>query len=379
MIKDITYLVISDIHLGHARNKTRDIIDHLNSFFDNNKKAFSKLDIIFIAGDLYDKLLHHSSDEALLAIAWLSNLANFCGNNNIKLRILEGTPSHDWHQAKVFDKALHKLDINVDFKYIETLHIEFMEDLGISILYVPDEWRPNTIDTYKEVKELLLANNIDKVDTAIMHGMFRYQLPNGIEMDCFEEEDYLSITKHFINIGHIHTPSVNNRIIAQGSFDRLAHNEEEKKGGVIVSISDTKEDTYKFIENKEATLFLSKVIKTKSLDCALETLERFLSDLKPQSHVMLRFTRDNPLNTVINDIKKKYPMFRFKKKIIDDIGNDDNNTLLNKALSGKKINIPVITKSNIVELIEKEIIKYQLPENKLNVLRNELLEIVNDP
>ena len=45
--------------------------------------------------------------------------------------------------------------------------------------------------------------------------------------------------------------SVFERILAQGSFDRLAHNEEEDKGGIVVTIDKVNGNhSYRFIKNE---------------------------------------------------------------------------------------------------------------------------------
>ena len=175
--KDIKYLVLSDIHFGKQKNPTRDIISNLNKYFDDYRSTsqFVDLDILFIAGDLFDTLLDFASDDIHEVAIWLNRITRFCARFNIKFRILEGTPSHDWRQSKIAETIANLLDIHVDFKYISTLSIEIMEDLDISILYVPDEWTANTDLTFSQVKELLADNNLSQVDICILHGMWFYQ------------------------------------------------------------------------------------------------------------------------------------------------------------------------------------------------------------
>ena len=109
----ISYLVLSDIHLGHNINKTENIINNLQIYFKENYKEFSKLDMICIAGDVFDKLLVSSSIDFLLATEWLTELIVFCKQHDIILRILEGTPSHDRNQSKVITSIIKKLNIEL--------------------------------------------------------------------------------------------------------------------------------------------------------------------------------------------------------------------------------------------------------------------------
>jgi DNA repair exonuclease SbcCD nuclease subunit len=63
----LKYLVLSDIHLGSKNNTTAEIINNLDIFFKNYTQdgEFSELDIIFIAGDLFDRLLD-MNDQTLV-------------------------------------------------------------------------------------------------------------------------------------------------------------------------------------------------------------------------------------------------------------------------------------------------------------------------
>jgi len=321
MTKELKYLVLSDLHLGHAKNKSRDIIFNLNIFFDDYtpKSQFTDLDIIFIAGDLFDGLLDLSSSDIHEASLWLSRLMNFCARFNIKLRILEGTPSHDWRQSKIAETIACIIKLPLDFKYINTLHIEYLEDLQSYILYMPDEWTANAELSFSQVQTLLHEMQISQVDIAIMHGLFNYQLKHIVgNIQKHNEYDYLGIVKHFINIGHIHTFSTYERIIAQGSFDRLCHGEEEPKGAVLCTISD-KEDSFSFIENKHAKIFKTIELKSNDLEVSFKKIDRVISKLPDNSHVRIKAKKDNPIYTNLDELKLKYPMIYFSKVSIEDI------------------------------------------------------------
>ena len=97
-LNDLKYLVISDIHLGHAKNTTQDIIKNLRTYFEdfNDRGFFTELDIIFIAGDLFDRLLDLSNSDVSIIQVWVFDLMRFCARHNIQLRMLLGTPYRDW-------------------------------------------------------------------------------------------------------------------------------------------------------------------------------------------------------------------------------------------------------------------------------------------
>jgi hypothetical protein len=176
-MKDITCLSISDIHLGHKRNTTQEMIYNLDVFFDHftSKSQFSTINIIFIAGDLFDSLLDVSSKDIHEVALWLGRLMNFCSRFNIKLRILEGTPSHDWQQSRIADTIYDLINKPLDFRYIDTLHIEYLKDYDAHILYVPDEWTASTDLTLFQVQGLMSEMNLTQVDIGVMHGMFDVQ------------------------------------------------------------------------------------------------------------------------------------------------------------------------------------------------------------
>ena len=100
-----------------------------------------------------------------------------------------------------------------------------------------------------KVKGSLSINGIDKVDFAIMHGSFPHQLPPHIKVPMHDPNRYLSIVKYIVVIGHIHKPSVHERIYTPGSFDRISHGEEEPKD--ILDLIYLSDDTWnvEFIEN----------------------------------------------------------------------------------------------------------------------------------
>jgi len=351
---DIDYLVISDIHLGHKKTKTDEILNHLNIFFNNfnNKSQFTDLDIIFIAGDLFDRLLDFNTKDIHEATIWLSRLMDFCGRHDIKLRILEGTPSHDWKQSKILNTLKDVNDRDVDACYIDTLYIEHMSDLNINILYVPDEWTANNDLTFEQVKQLLKEKGLIEVDIAIMHGCFNYQVKGiAAKIDCHDENKYLNIVKYFINIGHFHSYSHFERIIAQGSFDRLSHGEEEPKGGVLVHIGS--EPSFTFIENKEAKIYKTIKVRYKELDRSLPSLYKQLNTLPNDSYVRIRSDKNNPIYTALDEVKLKYPMLNFSKVTEESIKEKRQLTI---DYLNDEVYTPIsITSDNIINLLIEEI------------------------
>lgn len=377
----LRYLVISDIHLGHPNNTSEEIIKNLDAFFFDYKEDTFKIDILFIAGDIFDSSLKLSNPESAVILYWLNSLLMYCNKFDIKLRVLEGTPSHDWRQSENIEPLAKKLTPNLDYKYFKTLHIERIPEYDLTILYVPDEWRTSTELTLKEFDQLLKDNNLDKVDIAIMHGNFKYQLKQAPDtIPKHDEDSYLKRVKHFINIGHIHKFSVFERIVAQGSFDRLVHGEEEAKGCTLMIISDTNEDTFRFIENKDAKLFKTIDARKLTLDNIYDKLDKVLSKVPVNSYIRLRLAPGSILLTIIKDIRMKYSEYVFSNPKIDDKSDArDEYNLIRDVISNLDYTPIQITPVNVKTLLNEELDHMENTENLhphiTQMLIDELLEM----
>lgn len=370
-MRDASCLSISDVHLGNKRNTAKEIINNLDIFFDHytSKSQFTDLDIIFLAGDLLDSLLDLPDDDSILFVLWLGRLMRFCAKYEIKLRILEGTPSHDWKQSKVSLAVYDLISLELDFKYISTLHIEYMSDLDCHILYIPDEWNASTDVTLQQVKDLMANLRISQVDIGCFHGAFTYQLPpQAHNAPKHNEAAYLALVKHFITIGHIHTHSVYQHILAQGSFDRISHNEEEPKGAVRFNISEKNGNTFSFIENKGAKIFKTITLKSKDLEKSLIQIEKVVAKIPNNSYVRIKATKDHPLYVAFDELKIKFPFYTFTKTNLED--EEENNTIVNNSVTLDQEFTPIsINQENIISLIMNEVkAKHNLEPGKLSLL-----------
>lgn len=360
--KQIRVAVVSDIHLGHNRNPTSRIIENLNTCI-NNIKFLKTIDILFIAGDLFDKILPFPSNDARQADMWMMSLLSNCATLNVKLRVLEGTPSHDREQSARFLDNNEKLKNNnvkfADLKYVNDLEIEYMQDYDIHILYLPDEYGLNTQYAYSAAVLKLQELNIDKVDIAIMHGMFDYQLDASIPgPPRHNSTAWIEIVKSAIFIGHVHTFSTFNKIVAQGSFDRLAHAEEEPKGFVRAIIYENGEYTCEFIENKKALKFITLDITEPDLVDCITYIDGVVKELESFSYIRVRSSADHPIQANFNVIKNRHPFINWS---IDT--SDKKSTKISDVLAEKP---PEYTPVKIDSLTIESIIKYRLEMKSIN-------------
>jgi len=348
----IGILHLTDIHFGHSKVSTSHIAGNIIAMILDNEKEISKnIDILFLGGDEFEDLLTADSDDFKIAIEFFIFISKFCVKNNIKIRCIEGTNSHSYKQMKTMEAVIIS-EPNIDFKYIDTLDIEYIPDLDINVLYVPDELNGNNSEvTTKQIKKLLFSKKIEKVDVAVTHGFFLYHLPMVKSKAAHIESEFLSFTKHFIYNGHIHTHSVYDRIITTGGPDRTKHGEEEDKG-MIFSIIDTKDsskDMYRFIVNKNAKIFKTIKVETDSLIELKEILKKELRYIPKESYIRLHVANENNLikNNLL-ELKKTFKHYIFTE---EKISKSKISIMDNKLLEKKTIETINIDRNNIIPLI----------------------------
>lgn len=358
-ILTLCYLVISDIHFGHRRTTTAEIITHLEHYLENlvveNKQPLS---VIFIAGDIFDRLFD-GSDEALFDVTKFAfRFFRFCERHGICVRILEGTPSHDRRQSKLFEVVHQQAGFNCGFRYIDKVEVEILPALGKRrILYVPDRPTIKAEDTVKEIHKVVQEAGMDGADIAIMHGMFAYQCPQAPgNVEKYSELELMNIVREYIHIGHVHSFSSYERILAQGSFDRLAHNEEEAKGGVLVSLGNTPEaNRWYFIENKQAKLYKTIKLKGDDVEKALVQIEKATKGFPQGSYIRLQAKKTHPLLQAFDQLAVSFPYFIFTKAKEDEV--DTPHYLLNDVnVSQEESYTPIqLDKQNIVTMLMNEV------------------------
>lgn len=349
--QEVTYLTVSDFHLGRRLPTIEQLTNNIRYYLTDNSKILKDIDILYIVGDVFDKLLNTNSKEYIEAMKVLTYIVRYCSKFNIKLRILNGTAIHDWGQVKALYTVISNLDIDIDFKYIDTLYIEHFEEYNLYTLYIPDNLNIDATDTYREVKELMKLHNLTKVDNVMVHGQFHFQLPM-FSKTSHTELDYLKITNYFIHTGHIHTSKIYQRIIGIGSLDRLSHGEEEKKGGYIVKLYPDSEPTYTFLENKRAIIFKTIKVEETEVKRLYKRLNTLVNRLPKGSNVRLILT---PKNAFIKDIEKEiqkryeHVNLRVEKYV------EKSKEYKIEELPVDKEEMLVITKKNIKELLLEEI------------------------
>ena len=346
--------VLGDVHLGHPTTPTRHIIANMHKYLLGNS-AVMQCKLLIVNGDFFDTLLTMHSEESYDIIAFITELLRYCKLNGIILRAVDGTDSHEYGQAKWFVEINEQNKIGCDVKYITALSIEHIESLGLNVLYVPDEWNIDASITFKQVKELMLDRGLDKVDVTFMHGAFYYQLQGEQTISRHNPGDYLGITRHYIVINHVHKHSVFKRIIAPGSFDRIAHSEERAKGYVILHITptDPTTSTWEFVENHDAWKYVT-VCPTDTSDYAIihGELDKCLAKLPVGSRVRLECIRGSSVHGFYDQIKQQFGHFHWKIELTSAEDATVDPTVLDTMDVYSTVSL---TAENVVTAVETEI------------------------
>lgn len=352
-VKQLKIGEFSDVHLNHRKTSTRHILNNLNEAFPNSPK-FGEYDIIWIAGDFFDSLMHLPDPDVYEIRLWVNRFLRLCQKYDVVLRVLEGTPSHDWKQSRLFTEINEIAGIETDVKFVETLSIEYIERFDIHVLYVPDEWNPECDDTWVEVKQLLVENSLEQVDFSIMHGAFEYQLPAHISAPTHDTERYLAITRYLVFIGHVHFHSVYERIVSAGSFDRLTHGEEAPKGHVDAVVHQDGRFEITFVENDGAKIYKTLKCTGKDVEDALKYIDKQLKKLPQDSHIRIEAAQADAILANLQLLKNKYPEFNFTPKVDKDT-KPEKQTVIDIKQSYQPVAIkPTNIEHLLMERIEKK-------------------------
>lgn len=360
----------SDLHLGVRRNDTRKMVQALRkAIFDNELLSFVKL--LVFAGDVFDRLLSLNEDCVRDIDLFIVDVLRECTKHQVVLRVLEGTPSHDARQNCRFTILKEALGIELDYEYHDTVQIEYIASLGIHVLYIPDDAHADTEQTQRVVQELLKSRSLKQVDLSVMHGYFQYQLPYDTKPGSYHDIEYYSqITKYWITIGHVHTRSMNGKVLAQGSFDRITHGEEEDKGFVLASINEHPQAW--FIDNPHAHVYKTINITDQETSQALKNIDQALQHLPDGSRIRLQMNKDHPLNEGIKELMLQYPKMHWSKLI----KSKEEPTVAEKILDDRLSTYQSlkIDQSNIHSLVQERL-KSKLPQEMTEKVIERLKEV----
>lgn len=370
------FIQIGDLHLAHRQVSVSLMIKNLETYAVSENRL-RDVDMLKITGDVFDHLLQNADDDVHRINRWITKLLFRCARLNVAVRIVEGTPSHDRLQPRFFAEQAQNANIPVDLHYATTLSIEHNERFGITILYVPDKWRPDTNETLQEVRLLMRKQGLDKIDFAIMHGAFEYQLPDIVKEPTHDSDTYLELIRYTIAIGHVHHPTQKERILAAGSFDRICHNEEYPKGGYDVTVRSPDDFRITFLENKGAKRFVTIDCRDMDIKQANVAIRKAIADLPEGSAVRLHCERHSPVVGDLDAIKQHYPQVEWTPPKIEKDDSKANRTTMASILSADMEDFIPIEPATLPGLIEAELDKHAPDEATRQRCRDHLRDLVS--
>lgn len=308
---------ISDIHLGCAANPAEFVIKGLEQKL--TYKYLKGLQLLFIVGDVFDRGLPVNHRDVPFIISWMRRLLARCASLGIVVVVIEGTPSHDRLQSQLFvainDSAEpeHKCELY----YIKEVDILYIEKYDIHLLCVPDEKNTSDEVTFKQVQSMMQARALEKVDFALMHGFFDFQVPFGRHSRFHDSQAYRALVRYLIFIGHDHNFQQRDGIFVQGSPDRQRHGMEEPKGFIRARVN--RDGSYKatFEVNEHAMVFKTIEI-SDDVDLATNQIYDLCDSIPRESHIRIAARKSHPVLAAIDSFQSKYPLIRFSKKTLDE-------------------------------------------------------------
>lgn len=334
---------ISDLHLFHRKTPIEHILNTLDEHVFNAKRL-AGVDAVFISGDLFDRWVKLSMGDQLWV--WIYTTLSLCKDMGVALRVLEGTPSHDWKQSKILVTINETTGINADLIYVDELTVMTDPTLGLTIGYIPDEIRPTCTQIMDDLETMMAVRGLDRLDIVIAHGFFEFQLPPGVT-NALDTARLSALTNYVIYCGHDHRSKSKEKVIIPGSWDRCAQGEEGPKGGVITDIIDGAV-THTFLENPDAYPYITLDLSWCTDPEIIAKLEEQL-DLQRKGYLRLYVPKETDLRDHISGLIKAANIgieVEYKGATVIDQANEAF------CLSGVTLHI---TPENIAELILAEI------------------------
>lgn len=347
--KSLNIVIYSDVHLGNRRVCAEKTAESLMEDIEKDLLELGHIDMIIISGDLFDRHLPLQHPATYQSIWLLGAMTRFCQKHGTLLRILEGTPSHDWNQGRVIDAIKAPLNDQVNVRYVDELSIEDIPSMGISILYLPDEWSSGPEEAWLEVSELLATQNRDTVSIVVMHGLFEYQLPKGITAPYHVLPRYQSIVDYMIYCGHVHTPSSRNKLQVPGSYTRISHGEEHPKGHLRTHITTAGTVSTLFVENMNADIFKTIETSDMSLSDFHDIMEELGESIPEGSNLRVICTRSDGVVYNEKSLMENYPRYNWKVDYSDKV----KHQMATLSESSSAYHAVPITPTTIIDMTRK--------------------------
>ena len=278
------FITLSDVHIGYqsVEQITKEFFDEEDGFFTNavayiegHKEDGIKFGGFAITGDYFDHLLSLNSSHAKFAMDLMHAFIHVADEYGGVVILIQGTKSHDLSQINIFEPFVYEYtDKFFIINTVTELHLN-----GYDILCIPEEYMTNPTEYYAEYFA-------KKYDIILGHGFFSFNCFNKNEverpmpdMPIFDQDEIMKIARVTI-FGHDHRyQTYKDSIYYNGSYSRLCHGEEYKKGALLLYID---ADSYEVqqLENTLAPTFasvqLDKIVKGElNYESAVKAIKKF--------------------------------------------------------------------------------------------------------
>jgi len=275
-------LVIKDLHFGHKRSEEMyHELQIVKDYLNNNH-----IDILNINGDYFDRKLVATEPAIFFAVSFFSELVEICRRKNIKIRIIQGTRSHELNQlTTMFQHYL--TDATIDMKIFFQVGEEELH--GLKFLYVPEEYPENGIEYYAEYKTKHYN---------VMHGHGTWDFVHFATMLESEEEKIgthsaptfiydewkNAIEGGLAIFGHIHKRQSHNNVFYGGSFTAWGYGDRSEKGFTTYEVdNETGKWTFEHYNNEKAPRYdvtsIKELFKGKELkDISIEDIQKIINE-----------------------------------------------------------------------------------------------------
>lgn len=342
--------VFSDPHFGHNRTPSLSTLAAIRRYFPDSPET-AKYDICFIPGDFFDHLLNMSDDAVYAAQMAMAHVLRVCAKHDIKLRILEGTRSHDRGQSKHFLWLNEAMEAECDVKYFTTMTLDYMEEYDLNVLYIPDEYHPEAEQTYQQAKDLLHSRGLAKADMAIMHGAWLHQLQGHQSPAYHDAEKWSELVTMNILSGHVHTFSRYLKHISIGSTNRCGHGEEEAKGFLDITYRNKVEHEFRFIENRLAKKYVTLAVYDYTVMDIAQLIEA--QNFEKGSAVRLEHGPTDPMRAILDGLQDLYPDYVLTA--IEKGGKKEAKGTQGFQLLNVGQSVTPLTEDNLVELLAEHL------------------------
>ena len=213
----------ADLHFGSIDPKVTYQI--LKEQFISKIALLPKVDIIAIAGDIWERKYMANSDPIVYATLFMGELMQVAKEKNASVIVVMGTREHDADQLRLF----YHYRNNPEYDIHIAEQLQFVYTKGMKILCIPELY-----GVPEEQYDAVLNHSF--YDMAIMHGTIKGSVygDNVKEGRLFTIDDFKYCTGPIIS-GHIHTGGCFDKdFYYTGSPIRYKFGEENTKGFLIL-------------------------------------------------------------------------------------------------------------------------------------------------